>query len=72
MNALSKPIAVIAGLFAVWSTPDVPPQMACVPADKSAIPPDYLFYHALASPNAALSNKRDVHVPCPPSKIIRT
>jgi len=80
MSALSKPLVAIAGLTAVlllgWSWLDVSarehPETACAPVSRAAIPPEYLFYHALVSPHAALSDKRDVHASCPPSKLIRT
>ena len=80
MNTLSKPIALLVALVAAlllgWSALDVSarehPKWTCAPAAKPSVPPEYLFYHALVSPHAALSDQRVVHASCPPSKLIRT
>jgi hypothetical protein len=80
MNALSKPLALlvapVAALLLGWSALDASardhPRLTCAPAAKPSVPPEYLFYHALVSPHAALSDKRVAHASCPPSRLIRT
>jgi hypothetical protein len=80
MNAMSMPLLVIAGLSGAlllgWSATEVTPrgqsQAACIPAAVQVIPPEYLFYHGLVSPHAALSDKPTVQASCPSSKVIRT
>ncbi|NTV87274.1 MAG: hypothetical protein HGA21_11080 [Burkholderiaceae bacterium] len=80
MNALSTPLALLVGLVAAlllgWSALEASareqPRLTCAPAAKPSVPPEYLFYHALVSPHAALSDKQIVHASCPPSKLVRT
>ena len=80
MNTMSIPLLAIAGLSGAhllgWSAPEDTPrvqsQAACIPAAVPTIPPEYLFYHGLVSPHAALSDKPTVQASCPSSKVIRT
>ena len=44
----------------------------CAPAPKSAVPPDYLFYHALVAPHAALSDRRSAPATCAARRVVRT
>lgn len=82
MKTLSIPSIALAGLTAallmLWQAPDAAaraqPAAACSAA--ASVPAEYLFYHALVAPHAALtppaSGTRSLHASCPSKKVIRT
>jgi len=82
MKTLSTPLIALAGLTGTllmgWQTPDAvaraQPAAACTAT--ASVPAEYLFYHALVAPHAALtppaSGKRSLHAFCPSKKVIRT
>jgi len=79
MKTLSMPIALAAScsllLLAGWAMADRAPQSharaGCVPAATSAVPADYLMYHALVAPQAALTDRRGDPASCAPRKVTR-
>jgi hypothetical protein len=82
MKTLSIPKITLAGLAAalmmVWQTPDAADrsQLAAPCTAAASVPAEYLFYHALVAPHAALpspaSGTRSLHASCPSKKVIRT
>ena len=70
--AAGMAVALLIGLPARDVTAGDPPGVACEPATVSAVPAEYLFYHALVAPAPALSGKRSIHAPCKQQKVIRT
>lgn len=44
----------------------------CASAVKPSVPAEYLFYHSLVAPQAALAPRNNVQASCPPRKVIRT
>ncbi len=79
MKILSNPLLVLLGLVSpfpavassVPAGPAVVP-LRCEPAPKQAVPPDYLFYHGLVAPHAALSERRPSQAACTPRRGVRT
>ena len=79
MNALSIPLLSLSGLvsaFPVAAVSTTPGAVAvparCAPAPKPAVPPDYLFYHALVAPHTALSDKWPTQAACATRTVVRT
>lgn len=78
MNTLSIPLLTLLSLAPAFTAAasSVRPAMAvparCAPAPKPAVPPDYLFYHGLVAPHAALSDRRPTQAACTPRRTIRT
>jgi hypothetical protein len=79
MKTLSIPLLVLLGSLssfpaaaaAVSAGPAVMP-LRCEPAAKPAVPRDYLFYHGLVAPHAALSERRPAPAACATRRGVRT
>lgn len=74
MSVLSLFMLVPALPAAASSVPsgDVAVPVRCAPAPKRAVPADYLFYHALVAPHAALSGRRPAQAGCATRRVVRT
>lgn len=78
MNTLSISLLTLLGLAPAYpaAASSMRPAMAvptrCAPAPKPAVPPDYLFYHGLVAPHAALSDRRPAQAACATRKVVRT
>lgn len=64
--------ALLVGLPARDEVARIEPAVACAPAAASAVPTDYLLYHALVAPVPTLSGKQSLHASCMQQKVIRT
>ena len=78
MSTLSIPLLTLLGLVPAFTAaassmrPALAVPARCVPVPKPSVPPDYLFYHGLVAPHAALSEPRPTQAACTPPRTVRT